>query len=130
MCHNADISDSPFFNIFSNLPLRPFKEEEARELIAKNVQSLRQSLERHGVRVEQFELRTGMNDERMPAEAPSYAFESDRQPGQRRTRHDPDSPNRQGLGSERSAEEDESLDVRGAASSRPIAGDRRLDVRV
>ena len=34
MCHNADISDSPFFNIFSNLPLRPFPEAEARELIA------------------------------------------------------------------------------------------------
>jgi len=33
MCHNADISDSPFFNIFSNLPLRPFAEPEARELI-------------------------------------------------------------------------------------------------
>ncbi len=34
MCHNKDISDSPFFNIFSTLPLRPFSEEEARELIA------------------------------------------------------------------------------------------------
>jgi len=34
MCHNKDISDSPFFNIFSNLPLRPFTGDEARELIA------------------------------------------------------------------------------------------------
>lgn len=34
MCHNQDISDSPFFNIFSNLPLRPFTVDEARELIA------------------------------------------------------------------------------------------------
>jgi serine/threonine protein kinase len=34
MCHNKDISDSPFFNIFSNLPLRPFSASEAMELIA------------------------------------------------------------------------------------------------
>ncbi|MEE9270218.1 MAG: protein kinase [Candidatus Krumholzibacteria bacterium] len=33
MCHNKDISDSPFFNIFSNLPLRPFTQDEALELI-------------------------------------------------------------------------------------------------
>jgi serine/threonine protein kinase len=33
MCHNKDISDSPFFNIFSNLPLRPFSREEAMQLI-------------------------------------------------------------------------------------------------
>ncbi len=33
MCHNQDISDSPFFNIFSNLPLRMFSREEALELI-------------------------------------------------------------------------------------------------
>ena len=33
MCHNKDISDSPFFNIFSNLPLRPFTEDDAMELI-------------------------------------------------------------------------------------------------
>jgi len=33
MCHNQDISDSPFFNIFSNLPLRPFSLGEAMELI-------------------------------------------------------------------------------------------------
>jgi len=33
MCHNKDIADSPFFNIFSNLPLRPFERAEARELI-------------------------------------------------------------------------------------------------
>ncbi len=33
MCHNKDISDSPFFNIFSNLPLRPFNRDEALELI-------------------------------------------------------------------------------------------------
>jgi serine/threonine protein kinase len=34
MCHNKDISDSPFFNIFSNLPLRPFTRDEALELIS------------------------------------------------------------------------------------------------
>ena len=33
LCHNKDISDSPFFNIFSTMPLRPFKREEAVELI-------------------------------------------------------------------------------------------------
>ncbi len=33
MCHNRDISDSPFFNIFSNLPLRTFDYGEALELI-------------------------------------------------------------------------------------------------
>lgn len=34
LCHNEDISDSPFFNIFSNLPLKPFSREEAIELIS------------------------------------------------------------------------------------------------
>ncbi len=33
MCHNKDIADSPFFNIFSNLPLRSFEHDEALELI-------------------------------------------------------------------------------------------------
>jgi serine/threonine protein kinase len=33
MCHAEDIADSPFFNIFSNLPLRVFGHEEAEELI-------------------------------------------------------------------------------------------------
>jgi serine/threonine-protein kinase len=33
MCHNKDISDSPFFNIFANLILRPFSREEALDLI-------------------------------------------------------------------------------------------------
>lgn len=35
MCHNKDISDSPFFNIFSNLPLRPLLPEEADRLITE-----------------------------------------------------------------------------------------------
>lgn len=34
MCHNKEISDSPFFNIFSSLPLRPFTWNEALELIS------------------------------------------------------------------------------------------------
>ncbi|MBN2071198.1 MAG: protein kinase [Candidatus Krumholzibacteriota bacterium] len=34
MCHDKDISDSPFFNIFSNLPLRPFSREDADKLIS------------------------------------------------------------------------------------------------
>ena len=33
MCHDKDIADSPFFNIFSNLLLRSFTREEALELI-------------------------------------------------------------------------------------------------
>jgi serine/threonine protein kinase len=33
VCHNQDISESPFFNIFSNLPLLPFTRDEALELI-------------------------------------------------------------------------------------------------
>ena len=33
LCHNKDIADSPFFNIFSNLPLRPFSRDEAVALI-------------------------------------------------------------------------------------------------
>jgi serine/threonine protein kinase len=47
MCHNKDISDSPFFNIFSNLPLRPFAEDEARDLITL-------SSRREGVPLEQY----------------------------------------------------------------------------
>ena len=34
LCHTKDIADSPFFNIFSNLPLRPFGYDEAFELIS------------------------------------------------------------------------------------------------
>jgi serine/threonine protein kinase len=34
LCHNQDISDSPFFNIFSNLSLRPFTRDEALLLIS------------------------------------------------------------------------------------------------
>jgi len=33
LCHSTEIADSPFFNIFSNLHLRPFSREEALELI-------------------------------------------------------------------------------------------------
>lgn len=35
MCCSSDIADSPFFNIFSNLYLRPFLEDEALELIRR-----------------------------------------------------------------------------------------------
>ncbi|HXK59028.1 MAG TPA: protein kinase [Acidobacteriota bacterium] len=34
LCHSAEIADSPFFNIFSNLYLRPFEQSEALELIS------------------------------------------------------------------------------------------------
>ncbi|MDA2923190.1 protein kinase [Acidobacteria bacterium AH-259-L09] len=33
LCHSSEISDSPFFNIFSNLYLKPFEREEAVKLI-------------------------------------------------------------------------------------------------
>lgn len=35
LCHSKEISDSPFFNIFSNLTLTQFTEEEAIELITR-----------------------------------------------------------------------------------------------
>jgi hypothetical protein len=39
MCHDEDIADSPFFNIFSTLSLRVFSHEEAVELISVPSQS-------------------------------------------------------------------------------------------
>ena len=33
LCHNTDISESPFFNIFTPVPLGPFNEDETRSLI-------------------------------------------------------------------------------------------------
>ncbi len=35
LCYSSNISDSPFFNIFSNFYLKTFEREEARELISK-----------------------------------------------------------------------------------------------
>lgn len=35
LCHTKEIADSPFFNIFTNLHLGPFKLEEAKQLIAE-----------------------------------------------------------------------------------------------
>jgi hypothetical protein len=35
MCHDKDIADSPFFNIFSTQQLRPFSREEALALITR-----------------------------------------------------------------------------------------------
>lgn len=35
MCHNREISDSPFFNIFSNLNLGPFNLQEARKFVTE-----------------------------------------------------------------------------------------------
>jgi serine/threonine protein kinase len=51
MCHDKSISDSPFFNIFSNLILRPFSAAEAHALI--RVPSAREGipLERHADRI-------------------------------------------------------------------------------
>ncbi len=35
LCHNREISDSPFFNIFSNLNLGPFTEKEALQFVSE-----------------------------------------------------------------------------------------------
>ncbi|MFQ5737419.1 MAG: protein kinase [Acidobacteriota bacterium] len=35
LCHSSEVSDSPFFNIFTNLHLRCFEREEALEMIAR-----------------------------------------------------------------------------------------------
>ncbi len=35
LCHSSEIADSPFFNIFTNLYLKPFEREEAVELITR-----------------------------------------------------------------------------------------------
>jgi archaellum biogenesis ATPase FlaH len=51
MCHAKDISDSPFFNIFSNLPLRPFARDEAVELITVPSQTEGVPLEPHVPRI-------------------------------------------------------------------------------
>jgi AAA+ ATPase superfamily predicted ATPase len=51
MCHNKDIADSPFFNIFSNLPLRTFSHDEALELITVPSEREGVSLARHADRI-------------------------------------------------------------------------------
>jgi hypothetical protein len=51
MCHNKDISDSPFFNIFSNLPLRPFTRDEATELIVAPSEREGVPIEAHADRI-------------------------------------------------------------------------------
>jgi serine/threonine protein kinase len=51
MCHNKDISDSPFFNIFSNLPLRTFSHDEALELITHPSRSEGIPLEKYADRI-------------------------------------------------------------------------------
>ena len=50
MCHQQDISDSPFFNIFANLPLRPFRPQEARSLIVTPSQAAGLPLAAHADR--------------------------------------------------------------------------------
>ncbi|UCG52141.1 MAG: protein kinase [Candidatus Latescibacterota bacterium] len=51
MCHNKDVSDSPFFNIFSNLPLRPFQHDEALELISVPSKTEAVPLEQHADKI-------------------------------------------------------------------------------
>ncbi len=51
MCHNKDISDSPFFNIFSNLILRPFSRDDALDLITTPSKTEGIPLEPHSTRI-------------------------------------------------------------------------------
>jgi hypothetical protein len=51
MCHNRDISDSPFFNIFSNLQLGAFTRDEAEELVRMPSARTGRPLEPHGARL-------------------------------------------------------------------------------
>jgi eukaryotic-like serine/threonine-protein kinase len=47
LCHSSSVADSPFFNIFSTLHLRPFEREEALELIARPSREAGIPLESH-----------------------------------------------------------------------------------
>ena len=51
LCHAKDIADSPFFNIFSNLPLRPFSHDEAMELVTGPSTEEGIPLEKHAPRI-------------------------------------------------------------------------------
>jgi len=47
LCHNREISDSPFFNIFSNLNLTAFTEDEARQFVRQPSKNAGHPLEEH-----------------------------------------------------------------------------------
>ncbi|MCE5272683.1 protein kinase [bacterium] len=47
LCYNREISDSPFFNIFSNLNLSAFSEEEALEFVSQPSRAAGHPLEEH-----------------------------------------------------------------------------------
>ena len=47
LCHNREISDSPFFNIFSNLNLTAFTENEARQFVSQPSKNAGHPLEEH-----------------------------------------------------------------------------------
>jgi|WetSurMetagenome_2_1015567.scaffolds.fasta_scaffold52213_1 eukaryotic-like serine/threonine-protein kinase len=47
LCHSSSVADSPFFNIFSTLHLRPFEREEALELISRPSREAGIPLESH-----------------------------------------------------------------------------------
>lgn len=47
LCHSREISDSPFFNIFSNLTLTQFSQTEAMELIIQPASKLGYSMEKY-----------------------------------------------------------------------------------
>lgn len=47
LCHNREISDSPFFNIFSNLNLTSFTETEARQFVSEPSKNAGHPLEEH-----------------------------------------------------------------------------------
>ncbi len=47
LCHNREISDSPFFNIFSNINLSVFSEQEARTFVSEPSRKAGRPLEDH-----------------------------------------------------------------------------------
>jgi len=47
LCHNREISDSPFFNIFSNLNLTAFKKDEALQFVSQPSKNAGHPLEEH-----------------------------------------------------------------------------------
>jgi len=54
LCHSTEIADSPFFNIFSNLYLRPFERSEALDLIVRPSREAGRPLESHSIEIIQM----------------------------------------------------------------------------
>jgi hypothetical protein len=54
LCHSSAVADSPFFNIFSTLHLRPFEKEEALDLITRPSREAGIPLESHAENILQL----------------------------------------------------------------------------